>query len=175
MRFFLMPAWYHVSMRILEGSDLAQAHKYFESVAKIAMKALCKRDKCGAVIVSNGMIIGEGYNAPPNDNIVDAKCTCEYPEHLKKPKSDRTCCMHAEWRAILDSLKKGNDLKGSVLYFGRIDDQGNLLPSGEPYCTVCSRLALDTGIAEFVLEHSDNIVAYETKEYNEMSYEFHKQ
>ena len=161
-------------MRILEGGELAEAKEYFESVATVAAKAKCRRAKCGCVIASHGNIIGEGYNAPPLDDLGNAACDFEYPADSRKPKSDRTCCMHAEWRAILDALKKGNNLEGSVLYFGRVDDAGNRTPSGEPYCTVCSRLALDTGIAEFVLEHEHGIVAYGTKEYNDLSYDFHK-
>ena len=161
-------------MRILINNELVSAQNYFKEVARVAEKALCKRDKCGAIIVSHGIIIGKGYNAPPQDDLSNTKCSCEYPEVSRKKKSDKTCCMHAEWRAILDALKFENNLQGSSLYFARVDEQGNLLPSGEPYCTVCSRFALDVGISEFVLEHEDGIVAYDTKEYNDLSYKFHK-
>jgi len=50
-----------------------------------------------------------------------------------------------------------------------------MLKSGKPYCTVCSRLALDNGIKEFVLWHTDGIKGYDTKEYNKLSYDFNKE
>ena len=142
--------------------------------AKEAMKALCLRAKCGSVVVLNGEIIGRGYNAPPQDDISQRKCELDLVES-KKPKSDRTCCMHAEWRAILDALKNKKDISGSTLYFTRVDEAGNILKSGEPYCTVCSRLALDSGIAYFALWHEEGIKKYDTKTYNDISYRFHSE
>lgn len=137
-----------------------------------ATRALCLRDRCGAVIVQDGKVIGEGYNAPPNDNILDRKCALQLRES-PKPKSDRTCCLHAEWRAIIHALTLGAVLQGSTLYFTRIDEDGALKRSGLPYCTVCSRLALDVGIAYFGLWQKEGIKLFNTKEYNDKSYEFH--
>jgi deoxycytidylate deaminase len=146
--------------------------QYFREAGKVAEKALCLRDKCGAVIVKDGEIIGRGYNAPPKDDITMRKCHLELVTS-PKPKSDRTCCMHAEWRAILDALSTGK-IVGSVLYFVRVNDSGDLKESNSiPYCTVCSRLALDTGIAQFGLWTKDGTKMFETKEYNELSYQFH--
>ena len=147
---------------------------YFKEAGRVAEKALCLRDKCGAVIVVSGEIIGKGYNAPPLDDIDYRKCHLELAESMK-PKSDRTCCMHAEWRAILDALPTGKIID-STLYFVRVDDEGSIKESnGIPYCTVCSRLALDTGIAYFGLWTNEGAKMFETKEYNEISYQFHKQ
>lgn len=148
--------------------------QYFGEAQKEATKALCLRDKCGAVVVKDGVIVGRGYNGPPQDNLEQKKCLSEYPKETKKPKSDRTCCMHAEWRAIIDALKHSNDLKGASLYFARVNNDGTLLPSGEPYCTVCSRLALDVGITHFCLSHEKGSRCYDTNEYNDLSYEFHQ-
>lgn len=44
--------------------------------------------------------------------------------------------------------------------------------AGQPYCTHCSRLALDAGIAEFVLWHNEGIAVYPTDEYNNLSYRY---
>ncbi len=151
----------------------SEQEKWFHEAAIIAVLALCKRDRCGAVIVKDNEIIGSGYNAPPQDDSRNTKCHFEYPENIRKPKSDRTCCVHAEWRAILDAVKKNPEkLIGSTLYFARVDTEGKILFSGDPYCTVCSRLALDTGIAFFALWQEDGIRAYDTIEYNDLSYQF---
>jgi hypothetical protein len=44
--------------------------------------------------------------------------------------------------------------------------------SGKPYCTICSKSALDIGIKEFVLWHEDGICAYDTAEYNLLSFDY---
>ena len=147
--------------------------QYFHEAGKVAAQALCGRDKCGAVIVKDDEIIGIGYSAPPQDDSRNAKCHFEYPEIVRKPKSDRTCCIHAEWRAILDALRKNPEkLIGSTLYFSRIDTDGKILFSGDPYCTVCSRIALDSGIRYFALWREEGIQVYDTVEYNNISYQF---
>lgn len=147
--------------------------KWFHEAASMAAQALCKRDNCGAVIVKDDEIIGSGYAAPPQDDSKNAKCQFEYPEITLKPKSDRTCCVHAEWRAIFDALKKNPEkIAGSTLYFTRVDDNGKRLFSGDPYCTVCSRLALDAGISFFALWYEEGIRVYDASEYNNLSYRF---
>lgn len=145
---------------------------FLSLAASVATRALCLKARCGTVIVKDGIVIGSGYNAPPLDNIDDRRCLEAY-DFSGKPKYDHTCCIHAEWRAIMDALKTNPDkIKGSKLYFVRIDDQGNIKKSGEPFCTVCSRLALDSGIAEFFLWHEKGITSYPTDEYNRLSYAY---
>lgn len=145
---------------------------YMNEAAKVAKDALCLKAKCGTVIVKNKIIIGKGYNAPPLD--IENSRTCLDPYDFSgKPKYDHTCCMHAEWRAIIDALKNSSkELQGSVLYFVRVDNDGKVKKSGLPYCTVCSRLALDVGISHFCLWHEDGVVAYPTDEYNKLSYAY---
>lgn len=158
-------------MNFLTGRDKADAIKWMNVAAQIAEKALCLQAKCGSVIVKNGEVIGTGYNAPPLDKEDNRTCLQEF--NPGKPKYDKTCCMHAEWRAIIDALKRNSEkLQGSKLYFTRIDERGNIKKSGQPYCTVCSRLALDSGISEFLLWHEKGICAYPTDEYNKLSYQY---
>jgi len=159
-------------MRYLKDKEKEDASVLFEECRKIATYALCKKDKCGAIIEKNGEVIGSGYNGPPLDEPENCKCAHVY-KLTEKPKSDQTCCPHAEWRAIMDALKKNpGKMNGSRIYFSRVSDSGDILPSGKPYCTVCSRLVLDSGIKEFILQNEEGIVAYDTKEYNDISYAF---
>lgn len=141
---------------------------------KEAERSLCLKDKCGAIVVLKGEVIGRGYNGPPCDSISQQMCR-EVFSSLQKPKSDKTCCVHAEWRAIMECLRKNIPLQESVLYFTRVDDSGVLLFSGKPYCTVCSRLALDAGIGFFALYHESGVRVYSTEEYNRLSYGFYKE
>ncbi len=147
--------------------------EWFAQVTAMAQRSLCLRSKCGAVIINGSEVLGRGYNAPPRDNINHRKCQSAVPSRAK-PKSDRTCCVHAEWRAIEEALGKASSrIEGSTLYFGRVDDEtGQLKPSGRPYCTVCSRLALDVGIHSWVLWHGpvDGFRVYDADNYNQLSH-----
>lgn len=160
-------------MKFLTGQEENEAIKCMNEAAQVAKRALCLRAKCGTVVVNNGEIIGTGYNAPPLDK--EENRTCLQESHPGKPKYDKTCCMHAEWRAIMDTLKRNSGrLSGSKLYFTRVDENGNIKKSGKPYCTVCSRFALDSGISEFLLWHEEGICAYPADEYNKLSYQYNE-
>lgn len=157
-------------IKCLKNQEEKAAEEWMREAAKIAQKALCLKAKCGSIIVKDGKIIGSGYNAPPLDMEENRMCLNQY-KFTGKKKYDRTCCMHAEWRAILDALRNNPDkILGSILYFTRVDKKGNIEKSGKPFCTVCSRLALDSGISEFILWHEEGICSYGTDQYNKLSY-----
>lgn len=152
-------------MRLLPEENM----KYILRAAKIAKESTCLRSKCGSVIVKDGEIIGEGYNSPAGSV---RRCSCD-KDSLHKKVTDKTCCVHAEQRAIFDALSNNSDkIKGSILYFIRLNSNGEISFAGRPYCTICSKSALDVGIEEFVLLHENGLTAYGTEEYNRISYEF---
>lgn len=159
------------TMRLLKDKEGKEAEQWMLRAADTASHALCTRAKCGSIIVKDGEVIGAGYNAPPLNAEENRMCGATYM--YGKPKYDATCCMHAEWRAILDALKANPErIYGSALYFVRIDNDGVVKRSGKPYCTVCSRFALDAGIATFALWHAEGVGEYPTEEYNKLSYEY---
>ena len=158
-------------MEYLKGQREKEAIQWMTKAAKMAARALCLRAKCGTVIVKGSEVIGEGYNAPPLDKEEHRTCNEEFSSG--KPQYDRTCCMHAEWRAITDALKRNPEkLNGSKLYFVRVDGNGLIKKSGKPYCTVCSRMALDAGIGKFLLWHEEGMGEYSTDEYNRLSHAY---
>ncbi|MFZ1626698.1 MAG: deaminase, partial [Candidatus Moraniibacteriota bacterium] len=136
-------------MRILEGAEKYKAEQYIQEAATLARKAGCGDAHCGAVIVKKSEIIGRGFNSPPMGTSANR---CQVPKSVYHSKvTDKTCCIHAEIRAIRDALRRGPDqLAGSALYFVRIDEQGQTKRSGDPYCTLCSKLVLDAGIQTFI-------------------------
>ncbi len=159
-------------MKYFQNQEETNAINWMHEAAKVAQKALCLKAKCGSIIVKDGNIIGEGYNGPPLDNMDHNYCLKE-KNTQGKPGYDQTCCMHAEWRAILDATKRNPDkINGSTLYFTRVDKENNITKSGEPLCTVCSRFAPDTGVKEFVLWHDQGVCVYPTDEYNNLSYSY---
>ncbi len=157
-------------MIILSGEEAKKAFSYIDHAATAATYAACFRSKCGSVIVKDDQIIGKGYNSPPSDTKLEYCLKDALPVDFK---SDKTCCMHAEQRAIIDALQHHPEkLPGSRLYFIRLDEKGEKKKSGEPYCTICSKMSLDAGVAEFVLWREEGICVYDTKEYNELSFKF---
>ena len=136
-------------MRYLSGQEKEQAVHYFQEAEKIARQATCFRSRCGSVIVKDGLIIGSGFNSPPLHKTLDHCLKDSLPKDFK---SDKTCCLHAEQRAIMDALRHHSDkIIGSRIYFTRLDEKGLAKKSGKPYCTICSKMSLDAGIAEFAL------------------------
>ncbi|RME54256.1 hypothetical protein D6777_04385 [Candidatus Woesearchaeota archaeon] len=159
-------------MRYLSGDEEKTALEHICNAVVIAQNATCERSKCGAVIVQGDEVIGQGYNSPPGDYESQRRCSCSKASYHKKV-TDKTCCIHAEQRAIMDALRNNPEkVAGSRLYFIRLDTDGNVLKAGKPYCTICSKMALDVGVAEFVLWHEEGVCVYGTEEYNRLSFEF---
>ena len=157
-------------MKILSGEEARKGLEYIDNAAIAAAYSCCFRSKCGSVIVKDDVIIGKGSNAPPLDIRLEQCLKDTLPADFK---SDKTCCLHAEQRAIVDALQYHPDqLSGSRLYFVRLDEQGQKKKSGDPYCTICSKFALDMGVTEFVLYREEGICVYDTFEYNELSFRF---
>jgi deoxycytidylate deaminase len=156
-------------MRFLSGAEEKEALYYLKEAAKVAKESGCLRFKCGSLIVKDGAVIGRGFNSLPR-NLKAVRCL--KPDLPKDFKSDRSCCVHAEQRAILNALRGSPErLLGSRLYFMRLDMNDEIVKAGKPYCTICSKMALDAGVSEFVLLHDEGIAVYDTDEYNRLSFE----
>jgi len=158
-------------MIFLNGEEETSIAKtYFNLAAKIALQSTCYRSKGGSVIVKEDQVIGTGFNSPPQNQTLDHCLKDDLPSNFK---SDKTCCIHAEQRAIMDALRNNpNKIKGSRIYFIRLDKNNQPQPAGKPYCTICSKMALDVGITEYVLWHQEGICVYDADEYNRLSFQF---
>ena len=159
-------------MRRVIDIEFKVIQPFFEVAGEIARKASCHRAKCGAIIVKDSEIIGKGYNGPAMNDEANRTCDNQYDLTIK-PKYDKTCCIHAEWRAILDACKHNADkIDGSILYFMRVNEDGNFTDAGYPYCTTCSRLTLESGVGEFALWNDNGADIYNAVEYNRKSYDY---
>ena len=145
---------------------------WFLKAVEVARMASCLRSRCGCVIVKRGKVLGEGFNSPAGGIKGGRRCKVSKEKYDLKV-TDKTCCVHAEQRAIMDALRRNSrKLVGSTLYFIRLDCSGRISYAGKPYCTICSKMALDTGVKEFVLWHEKGIVVYGMDEYNELSFRY---
>ena len=159
-------------MQCLNGESYVEAAKFMFEAMKVAKDSTCLRSKCGSIIVSkDGKIIGRGFNSPPGNLESQRKCSVQKKSYHEKV-TDKTCCVHAEQRAIFDAMANNpRELANSTLYFIRISQENEILKSGKPYCTHCSKLSLDTSLEKFVLWHEEGICSYTTEEYNLLSFE----
>lgn len=159
-------------MKKLIGKEYAFAKRYMGESLEEALKSTCLRSKCGSVIIKDREIIGRGFNSPPRNLGNQRRCTID-KENYNKKVTDKTCCVHAEQRAITNALiENPSKIKGSTLYFSRLNEKGENAFSGKPYCTICSKMALDVGVESFVLWHKEGIISYDTEEYNDLSFQY---
>ncbi len=159
-------------MRYLSESEEKNALEYIAKAVEVALDSTCERSRCGSIIVKLDEIIGRGFNSPPQNKEEHRRCTYSKDLYNKKV-TDKTCCVHAEERAIFDALKNNSDkINGSTLYFIRLDENGAPSRSGNPYCTICSKMTLDVYIKEFILWHKEGVCVYEAEEYNNLSFQY---
>ncbi len=111
-------------MKYLTGQQAEESLRWIREAINVAQNAPCHRDRCGAVIVRNGVIIGRGFNSPPGNDEVERRCDYRKDFYNRKV-TDKTCCVHAEQRAIMDALKNNSQkIKGAQLYFARFPPMG---------------------------------------------------
>lgn len=159
-------------MDVLFGVDEVEALKFIDKAKDVAFNSSCARSKCGSVIVKDGLIIGSGFNSPAGNLENQRRCSFNKKDYHEKV-TDKTCCIHAEQRAIINALANNSGkLVGSTLYFIRLDSNGVISRAGEPYCTICSKFALDVGIKYFVLFKEEGVCVYDTEEYNLISFNY---
>lgn len=163
-------------MKLLVERELERAEYFLNEARKEAQKATCERAQCGTVIVKADTleILGRGYNSPPGEHASQRRCS--YDKRTYHPRVvDKTCCIHAEVRALHDALRTHPEaLQGADLFFARVDPNNNShdTPCGKPYCTLCSKQALDLGIGRWILRHPEGITSYGAEEYNTHSYHY---
>ncbi|MBI2628662.1 hypothetical protein HYW74_01100 [Candidatus Pacearchaeota archaeon] len=161
-------------MIYLIGKKKNLAEKFMMQALEVAKFSTCLRSKCGSIVVDSESrrTIGRGFNSPPGNRESQRRCLIDKISYHDKV-GDKSCCIHAEQRAIIDAVSKNpHEVSGSSLYFIRLSQENKILKAGMPYCTHCSKLALDVGIDKFVLWHDKGICSYDTEEYNQLSYEY---
>ena len=153
----------------LTGPALAEAEQWLEAAAQVARQSTCHRRKCGSVLVAeDGTMFAAAKNQLPPGAAVHCNPYC-LPAGFK---SDKACCMHAEERSIMQALKEGFPLQGTTMVFASVDEAGTRLASGQPSCTICSKMALEAGVGWWILEHADAVLRYAAAEYNHISFQY---
>lgn len=122
--------------------------EYFMGIARVvALRSNCIKRKVAAVIVKEKRIIATGYNGTPRGvrNCNEGGC----PRCLSFAESgtrlDECLCSHAEENAITQSAYHGVSIKGSTLY-----------TTYSP-CLICTKMIINSGIAEVVFSHAYSV------------------
>ncbi len=112
-------------MKIIPHSETQELLPFIEQVTVVARQATCNDAHCGSIIIKDGEIIGSGFNSPPGEEESERRCHCKKTDFDTRV-TDKTCCVHAEQRAIMDALRNNSEkIVGSRLYFIRVDSEGN--------------------------------------------------
>ena len=114
--------------------------KWMRAALYLKNDSTCVRRHVGAIIVKDENVIGYGANRV-NDDI--GKCTNETcirkVNNIPSGTRAELCyAVHAEQNAIIDAVKKGNDVNGSTIYV-----------SDSP-CIICAKLLIAFGIKRII-------------------------
>ena len=111
-------------------------HLYMDIARRVSEMSHDTDTKVGAVVVKDGNIISMGWNGTP----------AGFPNHCKDTATGRTLpiVIHAEANALCKLAKSSTNGEGATLYT-------TLSP-----CTECTKLILQSGISEVVIEQADD-------------------
>ncbi|MDO8507701.1 MAG: deaminase [bacterium] len=153
-------------MKILEGNELKEAAKYVKKAADASKKSICSVSKVGVVLVKDGKVIGEANNGPSRK-----ACNPCLMELLDRGVKTELCfAMHAEERAVLDALEKGNDIEGATIYSAKVVG-GEMIPYKNGFCAACARVFLEAGLDKVVIPKEDGLTQYDPEEYYDVSFD----
>lgn len=145
-------------MQVLDGKERDVAQHWLGVAVNEALKSRCEQSQRGVIIVQNNVLIGRGCNNPP----LEMACV---PETCYKICAQY--CVHAEQNAILNAADS-HQLSGATMYHVRVKNHV-VMPSKEPCCVECSKLVLQSGIAEFVMKTEQGVCRYAAQEFHELS------
>jgi dCMP deaminase len=115
--------------------------EYFMSIARVvAMRSNCMKRKVAAIIVKDMRVISTGYNGTPRGakNCNEGGCPRCNGMAESGTALDECLCCHGEENAITQAAYHGTSLKGSTLY-------STFAP-----CLLCTKMIINSGIAEVV-------------------------
>ncbi len=146
-------------MRILETEEISRLRHVFDEAVNQAKLSPCQKSKRGAVVFKDGLILGRGFNAPPEPFSCDGV--------FCRPICSQFA-IHAEQNAIYDALLRQNTVKDASIFHIKVKD-GKSQISNDLSCAECSKLVLRLKLHEFILFQDQGFVAYEALEFHELT------
>lgn len=125
-----------IEVKVIEPSKWDEYYMGFADHAKTKSKD--PSTQVGAVIVDNdGNIAATGFNGFPRG-------VEDLPERYEDRELKLLLSEHAERNAIYSAARKGNSVKGCVMYL-----------SGLPPCSDCARAIIQSGIYRLVIRSAE--------------------
>ena len=153
---------------IVSEWEIKRMEEYSSIAAKFAKQSTCKKSQGGALVVRNGEMIGFGYNKVTSETLCNP---CVREDIHDNSRVELCSAIHAEQIALLDAFNRyGRAARGSLMYYIKIKN-GEPVYSGQPSCTVCSRLLFEAQIS-LVLWQEQGYIIYEPEEINKLSFEY---
>ncbi len=145
-------------------------HNYYLDIAEtVSERSTCLRNRYGAIIVKNDVIISTGYNGAPRGrkNCSDiGTCT---REKLGIPRGERyELCrsVHSEANAIISASRE--NMLGSSLYMCCTDPTTGEIVPGTNSCMMCKKLIINAGISKvYIRDDKENYREIDIEEWVE--------
>ncbi|MGM5487755.1 MAG: hypothetical protein ACQESG_02290 [Nanobdellota archaeon] len=156
---------------ISDGRELDEVLHWLTRASEIAPYSNCTKSQRGVVVVRDAMELVSGYIWHQDPDTYCNPCV----RNEIHDNSQRALCgaEHAEQMCIRRAYENDISLHGSRLYHIKVKD-GQMLPSGQPSCEICSPLILDAGIDEVVLWHTSGYTIYNSEEFHRLTLEHGK-
>ena len=126
--------------------------EYYLAIAReVGKRATCFRNKGGAIVVKNDVIVATGYVGAPRktkDCLERGECL---RDKLKIPhgKNYELCRgVHAEANALLNAARSGTSVLGGDMYIWCTDREGN--PIDAFPCFICKKMIINAGIERVI-------------------------
>ena len=125
--------------------------KWTERAREEAEKSPCLRMKFGAIIVNEGKEVSKGVNKPVYEDDYCKICMREEASIPPRTRAEYCKALHAEQWAVINALKKGEDIEGAVLVVtGFNPNSRENVVYNRFSCTLCVRTMVPTGLAGVV-------------------------
>lgn len=126
--------------------------KYYLNIAReVGKRATCFRNKGGAIIVKDDVIVATGYVGAPRktkDCLERGECI---RDNLKIPhgRNYEICrSVHAEMNCIINAARSGSSVLGGDMYIWLTDRDGNPIESLP--CFICKKMIINAGLSRVI-------------------------
>jgi dCMP deaminase len=131
--------------------------EYFLDIAKqIGQRSTCFRNKLGAIIVKDNVILSTGYiGAPRKTRDCYERNEC-LRDKLNIPHGQRyELCrsVHGEQNAIINASRSGTSIVGADMYVCATDLEGNPISSFP--CFICKKMIINAGLNRVICSTKD--------------------
>lgn len=128
-------------------SRLSKEEYYLNIAREIGKRATCFRNKGGAIIVKDYVIVATGYVGSPRktkDCLERGECLRDKLKipHGRSYEICRSC--HSEQNCIINAARSGASILGGDMYIWATDREGNSVDSFP--CFICKKMIINAGL-----------------------------